>query len=313
MERRKALGRGLAALIPDLKTTSEPNQPHSVQNQTEAGTAKDFIRFTPHFLICSLDEIAPSPQNPRVHFDEERLSELTQSIRTQGLIQPLVVRQKNTQDSLPAAIQFVLIAGERRYRAAKQAELKEVPIVIKEVTEKQAFELALVENLQRDDLNAIEEAEAFKRLSDEFGYTQEQLAQQMGKARETIANSLRLLRLPPAVQHRVIRAEISMGHARTLLSLEKPAFMEEIATEIVEKKLSVRQTEALIRKIRQTTAPKKKTTSSSSFREFEQQLQKSLGSRVRFIEKTKERGKIEIEYQSEKELNLLIQKLTPNR
>ena len=310
MERRKALGRGLAALIPDVNTSSDQRQ--SPQNPLPGAAQKDFIRFTPHFLHCALDEIAPSPQNPRQHFDEQRLLELSHSIRSQGLIQPLVVRQKNAQDLLPPSIQFVLIAGERRFRAAKQAELKEVPVVIKEVSEKQAFEFALVENLQRDDLNAIEEAEAYGRLADEFAYTQEQLAQRMGKARETIANSLRLLKLPLSVQHMVIRAELSMGHARTLLSLENPTLMEEAAQEVIQKKLSVRQTEALIRRMRQPALPTTHSKPTFAFAHFEQKLQDSLGTKVRFSPKTEEKGKIEIEYQSIEELHGLMQKLTPS-
>ena len=195
--KRQALGRGLAALIPAAASDSEGSAP------AKSGTS---------LRAVDIETIHPSGRQPRKRFDDARLNELADSIRSQGIIQPLVVRVRPTGG-------FELVAGERRWRAAQRAGLHQVPVIIREVAEAQAFEMALVENLQREDLNPIEEAEGYQRLVAEFGYTQESLAERVGKERSTVANALRLLKLPPSVRAMVVEGRLSMGHARALLGL----------------------------------------------------------------------------------------------
>ncbi len=322
MESRKALGRGLSALIPDLLTT-KPSSPKQAARMIQTEKASDDVRSnpipleltsSPEFFHCGLEEIAPSPDNPRQYYDENRLLELSDSIRAQGLIQPLVVRKRLEKEQLAAQVRFVLIAGERRWRASQRAGLTKVPIVVKEVSTDQAFELALVENLQREDLNPIEEAEGYKRLSDEFGYTQEKLAERVGRARETVANSLRLLRLPAPIQQMVVRTELSMGHARALLSLDNPDLIEQLARQVAIKQLSVRQTEEFVRRTRRKVAlgQIEQGTASKSplLLDVEEQLQKAFHTRVRVVTRTPNSGRIELEYQSLDQFEQLLQQLT---
>jgi ParB family chromosome partitioning protein len=201
IDKRKALGRGLGALIPAANTAATP-----ATDSTDAagGVAVHTQPVVPgslsskrDYFLCPIEEIGPSRDNPRQRFDEERLEELAGSIRVQGVVQPLVVRALSLEEQKAASgLRYVLIAGERRWRAAQRAGLRDVPVVVKDVSAANAFELALVENLQREDLNPMEEAEAYRRLSEEFGYTQEELARRVGKERATVANSLRLLKLP---------------------------------------------------------------------------------------------------------------------
>lgn len=215
---RKRLGRGLAALI------GEMDKPASVQEPIRAD------RFVP------IEFISPNPRNPRRNFAEEDLADLAQSIREHGIVQPVVVR--------PAAVEgrFEIIAGERRWRAAQKAGLNQVPVIVREVDDKAALELAIVENVQRADLNPLEEARGYQQLMDEHSYTQADLGQVIGKSRSHVANTLRLLRLPPAVTDLILDGSLTAGHARTLVSAEDPAGL---AKRIVEEGLSVRQAEAL--------------------------------------------------------------------
>ncbi len=283
-EKPKALGRGLAALIP---------------------TATPFAAAKREFFECAIEDVHPAHNNPRQVFDAERLRELAESIRAQGVIQPLVVRQRDGgQDG------FSLIAGERRWRAAQLAGLKTVPVVVKDVSPSQAFELTLVENLQRADLNPIEEAEAYQRLQTEFGYTQEQLSARVGKERATVANSLRLLKLPTSVRARVATGELSMGHARALLGLEAQPAIERAAARVVQKQLSVRQAEELVRRER-AGAPAKKVSApaSASVRDLEMRLERALGTKVRLAQKSNSAGKIEIDYHSLDQLDGILEKL----
>jgi ParB family chromosome partitioning protein len=274
------------------------------------------------FFLCPIEEIRPSRDNPRQRFDEQRLQELADSIRAQGLVQPLVVRLldanelKAEQRRGEPGGSFVLIAGERRWRAAQRAGLKEVPVVVKDVSAAQAFELALVENLQREDLNPIEEAEAYRRLSDEFGYTQEELARRVGRERATVANSLRLLKLPDKVRDQVATQKLSMGHARALLGLESPERIELTADQVLSRELSVRQTEDLVRRAhRQDGKPDKGKAEpdgkkSPAVRDVEDRLQKALGTRVSLRPKDARSGVIEVHYHSLDELDGLISRLT---
>jgi len=289
--KRPALGRGLGALIPGAQHQASPPTP----------IRRDYFE-------CAIEDVHPTADNPRQLFDEQKLNELAESIRNQGLVQPLVVRKRSDGDGGG----FWLIAGERRWRAAQRAGLKSIPVVVKDVQAKDAYELTLVENLQREDLNPIEEAEAYQRLSSEFGYTQEQLALRVGKDRATVANSLRLLKLPQKVRNLVAGDELQMGHARALLGLEQEAAIERAAARVVQKQLSVRQTEELVRRERGEVKAKKPNAvvpSTASTRDLEQKLERTFGTKVRLAQKTPQAGKIEIDYHSLDQLDSILDKL----
>ncbi len=313
MDKRKALGRGLGALIPNLPAAVHqvPAFVDDAQAPATAGVKPQVARRD--FFFCPIEEILPSVDNPRQRFDEQRLEELAASIRAQGLVQPLVVRMRTPEDK-PGDGSFILIAGERRWRAAQRAGLKDVPVVVKDVSAAQAFELALVENLQREDLNPIEEAEAYRRLSDEFGYTQEELSRRVGRERATVANALRLLKLPGKVRDQVATGQLAMGHARALLGLEDPRLIEDSAEQVVKKALSVRQTEDLVRRAQKPgkdkAAKDKPQSASASVRDVEQRLQRALGARVQLRQKTPQSGIIEVHYHSLDQLDGLLLKLT---
>jgi ParB family chromosome partitioning protein len=260
------------------------------------------------YFVAGIEEIHPSRDNPRQQWDEASLGELVESIRSQGLIQPLVVRTRPSSEGGG----FTLIAGERRWRAAQRAGLKEVPVVVKEASAAQAFELALVENLQRRDLNPIEEAEAYRRLGDEHGYTAEQLAARVGKERATIANTLRLLKLPTAVRAMVAQSQLQMGHARALLGLPSDEAVEKAAERVMKGGLSVRQTEAMVQRERAPSArPGKKAerTKSPSVKDLEHRLQKALGVRVTVDDRGAGKGELVIEYRSLDELDKVLDRL----
>jgi ParB family transcriptional regulator, chromosome partitioning protein len=326
-DKRKALGRGLGALIPAAGSTGSGPTGQATDGSVVVHAYPVRPSGSParsDFFLCPIEEIAPSRDNPRQRFDEERLNELADSIRAQGLVQPLVVRALTAEDPKPApGISFALIAGERRWRAAQRAGLRDVPVVVKDVSAASAFELALVENLQREDLNPMEEAEAYRRLSEEFGYTQEELARRVGKDRATVANSLRLLKLPGKARELVVAGQLSMGHARALLGLESVAAVEDGAAQVVGKGLSVRQTEELVRRLQKgqasegkrgankgeesEAAPKEK---SPGVRDVEERLQRALGTRVQLNQASKTSGTVEIHYHSLDELDGLILRLT---
>ena len=327
---RPALGRGLGALIPNVaarrpEESAEGAAVHTVPPASvEAGAQAAAAKTAPvasvkrDYFLCPVEEVGPSRDNPRQRYDEQRLQELADSIKAQGLVQPLVVRLRSAAElgADKSGPRYVLIAGERRWRASQRAGLKDVPVVVKDVDAAAAFELALVENLQREDLNPIEEAEAYRRLSSEFGYTQEELARRVGRERTTVANSLRLLKLPSKVQEQVAVGQLSMGHARALLGLEVGTAIEQNAAVVVQKQLSVRQTEDLVRRAaRQAASPKtpaKKdgdAAKSASVRDVEERLQKALGTRVTLKPQNAKAGTIEIQYHSLDELDRLIAQL----
>jgi ParB family chromosome partitioning protein len=240
-EKRPALGRGLSALIPEAPAAPPP-APQAAPVPTKETTPTE----------VDLDLIAPNPYQPRLNFDEAKLEELAQSIRANGLIQPIVVRRavasksgagtSNPSGAVPA---FEIIAGERRWRAAQRAGLLRVPVLVKDVPDEKLLEVALIENIQREDLNPIDEALAYRRLIDDFHLTQEALATAVGKDRSSVANFLRLLKLPESVRKEVASGALSMGHARALLAIEQEAALERAARDVLERKLSVRETEAL--------------------------------------------------------------------
>jgi ParB family chromosome partitioning protein len=292
--KRQALGRGLAALIPGAKPPEAPAAPAPAR----AGREADGLR------TVAIEDVHPSPGQPRKQFDDARLDELAASIKAQGIIQPLVVRLRETGG-------YELIAGERRWRAAQRAGLHEVPAVVRDVAEKRAFEMALVENLQREDLNPIEEAQGFERLIEEFGYTQEALAGRVGKDRSTVANALRLLRLPTPVRALVTEGRLQMGHARALLGLESTEVIERLARRVVARDLSVRQVEALVKHEREGRhpAPAAPKAPSSSARDLGERLSRALGTRVRVVESGPGTGHLEVAYHSLDQLDAVLAKI----
>lgn len=297
--KRKALGRGLSALLPNT----------SAATPSKGRISKSYFR-------APIEEVYPSPEQPRRRFEEIDLEELTQSIRAHGIIQPLIVRERPTSEGGG----YYLIAGERRWRAAQRAGLRDVPVVVQSVDSQEAFERALVENLQRADLNPIEEAEAYKRLVNDYDYTQEQVATQVGKDRSTVANSLRLLKLPDSVRGMVEEKQLSMGHARALLGLGSKQDIETVARKVAAKSLSVRATEALIRSRTQPSAERdakdaaKKKKKSAAVRDLENRLTKTLGAAVSLEEdKRGKGGRIEIRYVDLDDLDRLLEKLFASR
>jgi ParB family chromosome partitioning protein len=252
--------------------------------------------------LLELDTLHPSPGQPRKVFDDQKLAELADSIRQQGVLVPLLARRGRTG--------YEIIAGERRYRAARQAGLSRVPVVVVEANDAQAYLMALVENLQRDDLGPLEEAEGYRRLVEEFGLTQEEVATRVGKDRTTVTNALRLLRLPAAVKDAIADGTLSAGHARALLSLPT-ASLERTSRQVIARALSVRATEALVRKVREgeVEAPGGKTPArkgSEAARTLEDQLSTALATRVKVREESKTSGRIEIAYHSLDELDRLL-------
>ncbi|MCK6590478.1 MAG: ParB/RepB/Spo0J family partition protein [Polyangiaceae bacterium] len=292
---RRALGRGLDALLP------APPPPPGVASSAALAIEKSVF-------LCPVEKIAPQSGQPRQHFDEQELEELAASIQEHGLIEPLVVRR-----AAPGADKFVLIAGERRWRAAQRAGLKDVLVVVKDVSPKQAFELALVENIQRADLNPIEVAEAFDRLIREHGYKHESLAERVGKDRTTIVNALRLLKLPARIRSLVISRELSEGHARALLGAPTEKAMADIADKTVRGKLPVRKVEQLVRAAKEKVAEaggeeEKKTPPakpSAAVRDLEARLMRRLGTRVE-VRDLGGRGELVVAYSSLDELDRIL-------
>ncbi len=287
-KRRPALGRGMAAL---LANAPAPAPAASVA----AGRA---------FLALPIEAIERSPQQPRKRFDEAQLEELATSIRTHGVVEPILVRRQGQR--------YRIVAGERRWRAAQRAGLKEIPAVVREATDGEAFELALVENLQRADLNAIEEAEAYQALVAERQLTQEQVAARVGKERSTVANAMRLLKLPEDIRDAVRDGRLEMGHARALLGLDGAEAVRRAAARVLREGLSVRATEKLVRTLSRgggAAAQAQPEGDSPAVRSLAARLQRRLGCRCRVVPKTDVAGKLEIEYTSLQELDGILAKI----
>jgi ParB family chromosome partitioning protein len=283
--KRLALGKGLGALLPEF-------------GQAESKA----------LLYCGIEEIVPNPSQPRKHFDESKLQELAESVREKGILEPLLVRRTDQG--------YELIVGERRWRAAQKAGLREVPVLVKEVEGREAFEISLIENLQREDLNPVEEAEAYKHLIEEFSISQDDLSKRIGKDRTTITNTLRLLKLPLEVRNQLLQNRITSGHARALLSLENRERQKELCALIMKKGLSVREAERLAKqwaaKFQKTTpSVKRKGDLESQLRNLEDSLRKCLGTKVRITQKGN-KGKIEIEYFSHEELERIVEAILKN-
>jgi ParB family transcriptional regulator, chromosome partitioning protein len=254
-----------------------------------------------NYFSCPIEDIRPSKSQPRKTFSQEKLEELAASIREKGIIQPLVVRRKGDH--------YELIAGERRWRAAQKAELREVPVVIQDVSDDTALEMALIENIQREDLNAVEEAEAYQALLERFTLSQEELAQRVGKDRSTVANSLRLLRLPADIKRDIVEERMTMGHARALLSLETPEQVKKGRDEIVKGHLTVRATETLVKRIKANKAPAPKKRLDPQLADLLEQLKRHFKAKVA-LRQSSRGGKIEISYGSLDELTRIIDIMT---
>ena len=291
--KKRGLGRGLDALMP-ARPASGAGAPDPSAPPPVAPRAPERSRT---YFPAGVEELYPSPEQPRRKFNETELSELAETLRAHGVITPLVVRPRKEGG-------YYLIAGERRWRAAQRAGLREVPVVVQDVSEQEAFERALVENLQRTDLGPIEEASAFQRLVETFGLSHDDVAARMGKDRSTIANTIRLLKLPAPVRQLVDDKRLSMGHARALLGLEDPAAIERAARMVVDKAMTVRATEALVKKAR-TPDPagkadgkdKVKPGKSASARDLEERLTRALGGPVAVVEDASGKsGLLEIRY-----------------
>ena len=284
--KRKALGKGLAALLPE-----EPGQ----RAASGAGASGVLLEVDPA-------RIDPNPDQPRQHMDEAKLAELARSMSEQGIVQPMIVRKHGSR--------FQLIAGERRWRAAQRAGIARVPVLVRDVADHQVLEIALVENIQREELNPIEEATAYRRLVSELGYSQEQVASRVGKDRSTVANLLRLLRLPRDVRGLIAKQVLSPGHARPLLSLASAEQQLEIAAQIVAKGLSVREVERRVNAVKTPAAKPSKKRPEPNTREAERRLEQALGTAVRIRRRgrgQKQRGRMEIDFHSEEELHRLYE------
>ena len=276
---KKGLGKGLGALI-----ASETNDDNT------------------GVIEVKINEIEPNSDQPRKYFDDDKLSQLSDSIKQHGVIQPIIVKKDNNM--------YTIIAGERRWRAAKLAGLTKVPVLIKEYTDKQVMEIALIENLQREDLNPIEEADAYQRLMEEYKLTQEQIADTLGKSRPAIANTLRLLSLPNSIKKYVISGDLSSGHARCLIVLPDEIKQQVAARYIIDNKLSVRDTEKYVKKMQEDT-PRKIDKINPDIVDIENRLKNILGTKVKLLAKNN-KGKITIEYFSNDELDRIIDFFTDN-
>lgn len=285
----RGLGKGLDSLIPDVEVRTKKKQ------ETDDKTPETLV---------NINKVEPNREQPRKKFDEDALQELADSIKQYGLLQPILVQQREDF--------YEIVAGERRWRAAKLAGLKEVPVIIKHLTEQEIVEISLIENIQRENLNPIEEAMAYKRLLTEFNLKHDELAERVSKNRTTITNSMRLLKLNEEVQQMVINEMLTPGHARALLAIEDSDKQYEIACKVFDEKLSVRDTEKLVKNL-DKPAKEKKTTSEVLqliYKEIEDKLRVKIGAKVGVIPKDEQKGKIEIDYYSQEELERIVELLT---
>jgi len=284
-EKRPALGRGLSALIPEAPVAPAPAPSPSSERALEVDS----------------DLLRPNKFQPRTHMDDERIEELARSIRSNGIIQPIVVRKVDGG--------YEIVAGERRWRASQRAGLLKVPVVVRDIPEERLLAAALIENIQRENLNPIEEATAYRRLADEFQLTQDQIAEAVGKDRSSVANYVRLLKLPKEVREHVGSGALSMGHARAILGLTDEGAQVRVTRDVIERGLSVRETEALVKKSAQPAPAKPEEQKDVHTRAAEDRLRFALGTRVRIARRGKG-GRIEIEFANEDELQRLFEHLT---
>ncbi len=312
---KRGLGKGLGAFFGEevvqevTKTQKSEQTDHAVESEAEIGNdgkadqvIQDMINDSGEIFI-KISKIEPNRQQPRKEFKEEQIQELAESIRQYGVLQPLLVQKKDDY--------YEIIAGERRWRAAKIAGLKEIPVVIREYSPQQAMEISLIENLQRENLNPIEEAMAYQRLIEEFNLKQEEIAERVSKNRTTITNSIRLLNLMPEVQKLLIDGAITSGHARALLAISDQNVQLELALKIVKEHLSVRDTEKAVKALGKPVKEDKKEKMDEAleliFKSLEERMKTAMGTKVNINRKDKNKGKIEIEYYSESELERIVE------
>ena len=284
----RGLGKGLDSLIP--KAVMEPPKQEKEEKKPET--------------LVKITMVEPNGRQPRKNFDEDSLMELAESIRQFGLLQPILVQDKNDH--------YEIIAGERRWRAAKLAGLKEIPVIIKELTDQEVVEISLIENIQRENLNPIEEAQAYKRLLTEFNLKQDEVAERVSKSRTAVTNSMRLLKLCDEVQQMVVNEMLTTGHARALLGIENPEEQYRIAQKVFDEKLSVREVEKLVKNLNKPEKPKKKENESLTaiYQNLEERLKESLGRKVSISSRENGNGRIEIEFYGHEDLDRLMEFLT---
>lgn len=289
--KRNGLGKGLDSLIPDKKV--KPAASEKREDKKE-----ELVNKTGEIMV-KINEVEPNREQPRKDFDEDALVELADSIKQFGILQPLLVQKKKDY--------YEIIAGERRWRAAKLAGLKEVPIIVKNYTEQEIVEISLIENIQRENLNPIEEAMAYKRLLEEFNLKQDEVAERVSKSRTAVTNSMRLLKLSERVQQMIVDDMISTGHARALLAIDDEEQQYILANKIFDEKLSVRETEKLVKALKNPKKEVKKTVIEHTFvyDNIEEQMKNIIGTKVSVNPKANGKGKIEIEYYSEEELETI--------
>ena len=303
MAKKAGLGRGLDALFADAAPVDEINNP--AKGRRSDSVSED-TEDTDRVLYIDINDIRPNSAQPRLHFDEEKLRELSGSIKTNGVIQPLIVRESSSG--------YELVAGERRWRAARMAGLRTVPCIVRNFDEKQNAIVAIIENMQREDLNPIEEALGLKSMTEKYGFTQEQISASLGRSRTYITNSIRLLKLPEEIQQYVSSGQMSAAHGRTIINIPDKAKQKEIADKIIRNDLSVRATERLAEKVKDELRPERKRrkkaseadkTKNAEIVAVERELMTLLGTKVH-ISGDDSKGKIELEYYSLEELNRLI-------
>ena len=292
--KRGGLGKGLDSLIPETIKTTVPEKTKIVEKIVEK----------PVEMKVKISKVGPNKDQPRKQFDEDALMELAESIKQFGIIQPLIVQEKNGF--------YEIIAGERRWRAAKLAGLKEVPVIVKDYSDLEVVEISLIENIQRENLNPIEEALAYKRLLTEFNLKQDEVAERVSKSRTAVTNSMRILKLDERVQQMVIDDMLSTGHARALLGIEDPELQYSTAVKVFDEKLSVREVEKLVKKMQQGKTEKKKeeTVHDFIYTDLEEKMKAAVGTKVSIHQNAKGKGKIEIEYYSREDLERIIDIIT---
>lgn len=309
--KKTGLGRGLDALFPEKtvphkepakKVSSKPDMKSDQNTASVSDKTEDTAQKRKNAeLMVKISSVEPNLNQPRKQFDEDSLLELSESIKQYGILQPLLVSDKKDY--------YEIIAGERRWRAAKLAGLKEVPVIVKEYNEQELVEISLIENIQREDLNAVEEAMAYKRLIDEFHLKQDEIADRVGKSRTAVTNSMRLLKLDPKVQQMLIDEMITAGHARAILSVSDKDVQITVAMKVFDEKLSVRETESLVKRILDPPREKKiqkNTAEDAIYESLEERMKGIMGTKVFINRKKNNKGKIEIEYYSKDELERII-------
>ncbi len=290
----RGLGKGLDSMIPQKVVQSKDNKVDVKTKKNEDNVSRE--------TLINISQIEPNKSQPRRNFNEDTLHELADSIKIYGIIQPLILQKRDKY--------YEIIAGERRWRAAKVAGLKEVPAIVKDYSSQEIVEIALIENIQREDLNPIEEAIAFQKLINEYKLKQDEVAERVSKSRTAIANSMRLLKLDQRVQQMLIDDMISSGHARALITLEEGEMQYQIATKIFDEKLSVRETEKLVRKLLEPAKDEKQDKAKNInfiYQDIEEKIKEIIGSKVQVKQKSEDKGRIEIEYYSKDEFERIIE------